>query len=201
MSNLLLSTTLSDLNLVEIIKSDSSQSTQAKTILLSRYHYLILKSVKPYLKIFEYDDLFQIATQGFLTALYKFDVNRGKSIGVYTRFYILNLICEYVKNSIKHEKNQKKNFNTEKNDFDYPEACIGELTTLDEEVDSSIITLAVEQFRSSLTSQEAKLVEYVFYEGKTLTESGTLMNVCKQRASQILQSVKKKGEKFFKYYN
>ena len=132
-------------------------------------------------------------------SLEKFDAGKGKSIGVYAHFYLLNMLCDYIKNSIKHEKYQFKIFNKEKNDFIFPENINDEIS-LDDEVDTSILKSEVKRFRLKLTAQESQLIEYVYYEGKTLTESAILLGVCKQRASRILRNIKEKGKKFFKYY-
>ena len=201
--------TLSEKELITLVKKECNYTNDAKTALLKKYQPYISNLLKLYPSYIK-EDLEVLAYVGLIKAIENFDLKKGVKLITFARFYIKKEIANFIKNELELTKREVSELLIEDPQYISIEEheirkskneIYWEKMAVEKEYDDNITQVQINSFTKELTPQQQLLINLMFYHGNSATEVAKHLNISKPRVTQLLNCIKNKGLKKLTYLN
>lgn len=199
---------LSEIELIILAKKECKYTADARTALLKKYQPYIYKLLLLY-PYYIQEDLEILAYVGLIKAIEHFDSNKNVILITYAQFFIRKEITNYINNEMKIAKREISELILEESQFiefeNYENhkplnKIQSEKSEIENKYDRNSIKTQISNFINELTQQEQLLISLIFFQGYRAVDAAEKLNIEKSRASQILNSIKQKGQKKLSYF-
>ena len=201
--------TLSEKELITLVKKECNYTNDAKTALLKKYQPYISNLLKLYPNYIK-EDLEVLAYVGLIKAIENFDMNKNVKLITFARFYIKKEIAKFIKNELELTKREVSELLIEDSQYiNFEEYELRksrsdiymEKLEIENSYDNNIIKTSVNSFTKELSPQQQLLINLIINHGCTSAEAARHLNISKPRVTQLLNSIRKKGLKKLSYLN